>query len=158
MRRLTKKIDRFEGEYAFLSNFYPCVVKDPVSEWKFPTVEHYFQAMKTISYEERNEIQSAETPGKAKRLGRKCTLREDWEEKKDTIMWIGLLSKFYDNPDLRKKLIATGDAELIEGNNWHDTYWGVCNGVGENHLGKLLMRLRELMKTHKWDKENENLG
>ena len=87
----------------------------------------------------------AQTPGQAKRLGRKCLLRKDWEEAKDHAMLSVLRAKFA-NPELKEKLIATGDVELVEGNHWNDTYWGVCNGIGKNMLGKLLMQVREEIK------------
>jgi predicted NAD-dependent protein-ADP-ribosyltransferase YbiA (DUF1768 family) len=75
-------------------------------------------------------------------MGKKNALRPDWEEVKDGIMYKLLKSKFTD-PVLRDKLIATGSAELIEGNNHWDRYWGVCRGEGQNKLGKLLMKVRE---------------
>ena len=80
--------------------------------------------------------------GQAKRLGKRVELRPDWEDVKIDIMRQVLKSKFTQNPELKAKLIATGDAELIEGNNWNDRFWGVCNGKGQNHLGRLLMELR----------------
>ena len=84
----------------------------------------------------------AETPGLAKKLGRKATIRPDWEKIKLPIMEYLLRQKFGDKT-LKALLIGTGDAELVEGNMWGDTYWGVCKGKGENHLGKLLMKIRE---------------
>ena len=51
-------------------------------------------------------------------------------------------TKFEQNSDIRQKLIDTYPEELIEGNYWHDTFWGVCEGVGENHLGQILMQIR----------------
>lgn len=132
-------INSFEGKYAFLSNFYDSpIVEDRIT---YPTNEHYFQAMKTMDSKQRQEIAACDTPGKAKKLGRKVFLRPDWEEVKLGVMETGLRMKFSD-PDLANKLIATGNEELIEGNWWGDTYWGVCNDVGENHLGKLLMKIR----------------
>ena len=102
--------------------------------------------MKTLKIDERLAIAAAETPGKAKRLGRSVTLRSDWETIKSYYMELGLRLKFK-NPDLAAKLIATGNAELIEGNDWHDCAWGICrcdrcNGQGANLLGKLLMKVR----------------
>lgn len=133
-------INRFDGEYSFLSNFElsPFTVNGIV----FPTMEHYFQAMKAINQEDLLEIAKASTPGKAKRLGRKVKIRPDWEYVKKDIMLEGLRKKFA-IPELRQKLLDTGDAYLEEGNTWGDRCWGVCNGVGENNLGKLLMRVRE---------------
>ena len=133
-------IDCFDGEFAFLSNFYPSPIFAG-NIW-FPTVEHYFQAAKPTNMEEYKAIAAADTPGQAKRLGRKVTLRPDWEEVKDEVMLDALRKKF-SIPELREKLLATGEEYLIEGNTWGDKYWGVCDGIGLNHLGKLLMRVRE---------------
>lgn len=144
-------IDKFEGEYEFLSNFYPSrILYDKDENWYAPTVEHAFQAMKTRNMEEEIGILSAPTPGKAKRLGRICDLRPDWEEVKDDVMYRFLKEKFF-NFELRYKLLATGDATLIEGTTWHDNYWGVCScekcgGRGKNRLGELLMKLREELR------------
>lgn len=138
-----KTIAIFDGEYAFLSNFYNSPIT--IAGINFPTVEHAFQAMKTIDVAERQLIAAAPTPGKAKRLGRTVHLREDWEEAKESVMYICLKAKF-SIPELREKLLATEDAYLIEGNWWGDTYWGVCNGIGQNKLGQLLMRLRTELK------------
>lgn len=142
-------INRFEGKYAFLSNFYASVVQE--DGITYPTIEHYFQAQKTLNPFERKEIAAAATPGQAKRAGRNVTLREDWEEVKDSVMLQGLRLKF-DIEELANMLIATGDAALIEGNWWCDNTWGSCacpkceNIVGENRLGKLLMQVREEIK------------
>lgn len=128
-------IDSFSGEYRFLSNFYA----DPHGGL---SVEHYYQARKTEDIEEADAILNANTPGEAKRLGRKATLRPDWDDIKDDVMLILLWRKFCHEP-LRTRLLETGDQELIEGNTWGDTYWGVCNGKGKNMLGKLLMKVRD---------------
>ena len=132
-------INSFEGKYAFLSNFY----EHPISEGSltFPTNEHYFQAMKTLDLTERIAIARAGTPGQSKRMGRSVKLRSDWEHIKLSVMETALRLKFAD-PELAAMLKATGDEELVEGNWWNDTVWGVCNGVGENNLGKLLMKIR----------------
>ena len=136
----------FDGKYAFLSNFFyaPFVYEDNI----YPTNEHFFQAMKTLDPEERRKIAEAKTPGVAKRLGRRVQLREDWEEVKIDIMRLGLSLKFHAHMHLIEKLIETGDADLIEGNTWHDNFWGIClcpkcQGRGQNHLGRLLMEVRE---------------
>lgn len=137
---IVEKITSFDGEFAFLSNIYPSEFID--KGISFPTVEHYFQAMKSDSAFDCLKIAAAASPGQAKRLGRHCLLRKDWEDVKNSIMEQGLRLKFED-PELRQKLIDTHPAELVEGNWWGDTCWGVCNGVGENRLGKLLMKLRD---------------
>lgn len=133
-------INSFDGEYRFLSNFHESPIKEGVIT--YPTVEHYFQAQKTLDYEERLMIARAATPGEAKRMGRQVTLRKDWEDVKISVMEKGLRMKFA-IPELRDKLLATGEEELVEGNWWGDTCWGVCKGVGANNLGKLLMKIRE---------------
>lgn len=138
-------IDRFDGEYAFLSNYSASPFR--VDYVLFPTMEHYFQANKADNQNDYLRIAYAPTPGEAKRLGRKIQLRPDWEKIKDNIMLTGLRKKFAD-PELRNLLLATGDEELVEGNYWRDTYWGVCNGVGQNKLGKLLMQVREEIKNN----------
>lgn len=133
-------IDSFRGKYAFLSNFYlsPFTIKNR----EYKTVEHFFQSCKTEDFEEQEKIRNSKSPSEAKKLGKKVKLRDDWELVKVTFMYLGLLCKFEQSKDLAKKLIDTGDLELIEGNNWNDTYWGVCNGNGKNILGKLLMIIR----------------
>lgn len=136
----------FDNEYAFLSNFYDSPFE--VEGIEYSTVEHFFQAMKSKDVEGRKKIAAAPTPGQAKRLGRTIELRKDWEEIKDTVMWSGLRYKFK-IPELREKLLATGNEELIEGNWWHDNTWGNClcaecqNKPGRNMLGMLLMKVRE---------------
>lgn len=144
-------IDKFDGEYAFLSNFYPSrILYDEHENWYAPTVEHAFQAAKTRSVEEEIGILCVSTPGRAKRLGRLCDLRPDWEDVKDDIMYRFLKEKFA-IPELHDKLLATGDATLIEGTTWHDKYWGICScdrcgGRGQNRLGELLMKIREELR------------
>jgi ribA/ribD-fused uncharacterized protein len=138
-------IDFFDGEYAFLSNFYnaSCIFEGKL----YPTVEHAFQAAKSLDHAERDWIAAAGSPGLAKRLGRRINLRPDWEKIKFDVMEECLRSKFAD-PVLKKKLLATGDEELVEGNYWHDNTWGNCSCekckdiVGRNMLGNILMKLR----------------
>jgi ribA/ribD-fused uncharacterized protein len=141
-------IAEFKDEYEFLSNFYPSPFT--VDGIYYPTVEHYFQAMKTLNVEKRKEIAAASTPGRAKRLGRTVELRPDWEEVKIDVMRNGLAYKFAHHPDLRQKLITTKGKTLIEGNFWHDNTWGDCycenckDTKGKNLLGRSLMALRDL--------------
>lgn len=136
------KIDCFDGKYAFLSNFYSSPIVPFNDGIIYPTVEHAFQAYKTTDINKRKEIATQPTPGKAKRLGRHVKMRDDWREIRIDVMYIALKEKFRDL-ELRTKLLATGNAELIEGNWWGDKFWGVCEGEGENNLGKLLMKIRE---------------
>lgn len=136
----------FDGNFAFLSNFYPSLIT--LSGETYPTVEHAFQALKTYDVEARKMIAAAPTPGKAKAMGRAVVLRADWEEIKEDVMKICLKAKF-NIPELREKLLATGDAYLVEGTVWHDNEWGSCNCdrckniIGKNKLGNALMAIRE---------------
>lgn len=135
-------INKFEGEYRFLSNFWPAEVEfDGVT---YPTVEHAYQAAKTTKISERKNIKGALTPEMAKKMGKAITLRADWETIKIGVMR-DLINKKFDIPELKKLLLKTEDQDLIEGNWWNDTFWGVCKGKGENHLGKLLMEKREML-------------
>lgn len=137
------KIDSFSGEYHFLSNFYPCEVC--YQGLTYLNVEAAFQSAKTMNMEIRKEFCQM-PPNIAKRKGRNLILRRDWETVKDEVMYQCVLDKFSRNTNLKKKLLSTGDAELIEGNTWNDRYWGVCKGVGKNTLGKILMKVREELK------------
>jgi ribA/ribD-fused uncharacterized protein len=132
-------ICRFEGPYRFLSNFWPVLVED--ATYVYPTVEHAYQAAKTTSDAHRVLIRDAPTPGVAKRLARSLSLRPDWKDIRLDVMY-DLVQQKFEWPDLRQQLLDTGNAWLIEGNTWNDTFWGVCHGVGDNHLGLILMRVR----------------
>lgn len=142
-------IKEFIKDYDFLSNFYPSTIYIKVRDdwYSCKTVEHAFQASKTIYPKQQLEIIFSSTPGKAKRLGRKVTLRPDWEDIKVNIMRQCLMQKFSDI-DLRKKLLDTGDEELVEGTYWGDTFWGVDlkTGEGKNMLGQLLMEERNRIR------------
>ena len=143
-------IQRFVGPYRFLSNFYPAVIIMDME--LYPSVEHAYQAAKTLSPAERQEIRNCESPGRAKRMGRGVTIRDDWDEIKLTIMESLLRYKFIlgaSGRDLGERLCSTYPKKLEEGNLWGDTYWGVSldTGKGENRLGRLLMKIRrDLMK------------
>jgi ribA/ribD-fused uncharacterized protein len=133
-------INSFSGEFDFLSNFTPSEVI-----WmgvRYPTVEHAYQAAKSPSEVIRRSFAYLSNPGQAKREGRKIQIREDWEEIKVNVMRSLLIQKF-NNTELFEKLKATAPHELVEGNWWNDTFWGVCRGVGKNMLGKLLMEIRD---------------
>ncbi len=144
-------ISSFRGPWAFLSNFYACNIV--YEDLEFPSVEHAFQATKTLD-DLRLPFTNADLkPGQAKAKGRELVLRPDWEQVKIKIMLELLLLKF--RPSLlQRQLLATMQAKLVEGNYWHDTFWGVCNGTGNhylcaghlpygaNHLGILLMDVR----------------
>lgn len=134
----------FDGEYRFLSNFYPSIVS--YDGWNYPTVEHAYQAAKTLDKRRRNIIQQMKFPGQAKRAGGKLELRSDWDYVKVQIMESLLRHKFIGYHDLSLWLYQTGDKYLEETNTWGDTFWGVCNGKGQNVLGNLLMKIRKDIK------------
>lgn len=138
-------ISSFRDEYFFLSNFYPVEIK--LDGIVYPNAEAAFQAQKTFDVEERRKFSMLRNPVQAKRLGRKVKLRDDWEEVKLDIMTEVVSQKFLQHPHLIEMLLQTGDEELVEGNKWGDRFWGVCKGKGENHLGKILMKIRDVYKS-----------
>ncbi len=133
-------IDKFSGKNRWLSNFWPAEVE--LDGMLYSSVEHAYQAAKTLNMEDRALFQGI-TAGVAKRLGKKLVVRDDWNEVKIAVMTHLNLQKYQNHPELAANLIATGDQQLVEGNTWGDVFWGVCNGVGENHLGKILMEIRK---------------
>ena len=133
-----KRILRFTDNYAFLSNFYEApIIYNGV---KYRNGESAYQAQKCP---ERSAEFTTTWGAAAKKLGKEVALRADWDEIKLPLMYEIVKAKFTQNPELAARLKSTGDAELIEGNYWHDTYWGVCSGKGENNLGKILMKVRD---------------
>ena len=142
-------INSFEGDFSFLSNFFPSpIVDENGTTWD--TVEHFFQASKSLDLNEKEFVRGKTTAGRAKRAGRKISIRSDWDDVKITFMQVALLMKFSQNENLKRLLLETGDAVIVEGNNWHDNFWGVCDcsscdGVGTNFLGRLLMQIREFL-------------
>ena len=144
------EISLFRGKYAFLSNFYSSPFTYKGKEW--PTVEHFFQACKTIDEKDHEKIRLVFSPGQAKRMGRKIKLRPNWEKIKYGAMLAAVSMKFEQNEELRDKLKATGEALLTEGNTWHNNTWGNCtcskckNIIGENLLGRALMQARDGLK------------
>jgi len=141
---MTEPIKSFQGEHRWLSNFWTCRI---VTSWGvFPSVEHAYVAAKTTDENIRREIAALPTPGGVKRFGRTMFIRRDWSVIKLSVMEEAVRAKFMQHPELAAKLRATGNAELIEGNTWGDRFWGVFKGQGENHLGKILMKVREEMR------------
>lgn len=146
-------INNFKGEHSWASNFslhgfwYDNI-------W-FPSNEHFFAAMKTLNREHRIAISKAAKSWIAKRMGSpngykgfKIELRDDWNEIRDDVMLYGLRKKISNHPFIARKLVATYPEQLIEGNWWHDNYWGDCscqrckNIPGLNKLGKLWEKVR----------------
>jgi len=145
-------IVRFRDEHRFLSNFWFVPGGVAMDDMAGPTVEHVFQAAKTQDPDQRREILLVDKPLQAKSLGRHVTLRPDWEAIKLGVM-ARLQASKYAQPELGQLLMATGDAELVEGNHWCDTFWGRCScrkhdDEGSNWLGRILMIQRSVMVGH----------
>ncbi len=143
-----KKEAMFRGELSFCSNFHPAKTVYEGVEYK--TSEHAFQAAKSLDPKDREYIRSAATPGDAKRMGYAITLRPDWNDIRLQVMKDCLVSKFTLNPTCKQKLLDTADLELVETNWWGDDFWGRCTPDGKNHLGKLLMEVRQEIKEGKY--------
>lgn len=137
-----RSIVSFDGDYEFLSNFYPApVMLDGIS---YPTTENAYQAAKTW---DRTAFEDC-SPAEAKKLGRKVKMIPDWDRVKVGIMRGLLAQKFEHGTELGIRLRATGSKRLVEGNTWNDTYWGVYKGVGANMLGRLLMNQRDYLNLY----------
>lgn len=139
-------INRFSGPYKFLSNFYPTPVEYNGHVWQ--SSEHAYMSAKSNNPHYLSQLKQCSTSGQAKQLGRVVELRKDWEQVKNYVMLEVLRVKFAKDSPLAFCLLATGDLRLVEGNTWGDTYWGVCKGVGENWLGRMLMQVREELREH----------
>lgn len=153
-----KKIETFTlDKTRFLSNFYPYknTQGDKYPEKvlvffegiEFDCTENAYQAAKTLDVNLRLEI-SKMTPFQSKKywIGKEEQIRQDWDEVKFSILRDLNFQKYNNSKELRQMLLDTGDAILEEGNTWGDTYWGICNGIGENNLGKILMEIRDSFK------------
>jgi ribA/ribD-fused uncharacterized protein len=142
-------IDRFTGEYRLLSNFSPHSVTLSDDGIEYPTLEHAFQAVRTHDAGERALIRETLSPTRARKLGQFVELRPRWDETRYAVMLELVRLKFITHPDALTGLLATGDATLIAGNDWHDNVWGnctclrrVCAAPGSNVLGRTLMKVR----------------
>lgn len=138
-------IDAFKNEYRFLSNFVPAEVK--FEGFTYRSVEAAYVASKTLDEAVRAEVRALETSGQAKKFGKTISLRPNWENVRVNIM-AHLLQQKFSIPIYKELLLATDNEELIEGNTWHDNFWGncVCDSCkgrkGYNLLGVLLMQVR----------------
>jgi N-glycosidase YbiA len=139
-------IGPFRGEYRFLSNFW--AVKVGYEGILYPSVEHAYQAAKTLDQNMRRQISALARPGDAKRIGRQVVMRHDWYDVRLDVM-LGLTRAKYADAVLARKLLDTGDQPIVEENTWGDRFWGVCGGRGENHLGIILMRVRAELRGEK---------
>lgn len=133
-------ITSFTGAYRWLSNFAECSVKFQGEVYR--TVEHAYQAAKSEDPLYREIVRNCKTPGEAKRFGRVAPISEGWAERKENVM-LELTRKKYQHEYYRQLLIATGSLNIVEGNNWGDNFWGVCNGEGLNKLGLIIMTVRD---------------
>jgi ribA/ribD-fused uncharacterized protein len=141
-------IDQFRGTTYFLSNFYrhPVCIGDDV----YPTAEHAYQALKAVDPSERAWVVQSDTPLVAKRRGRKVRVVDYWADIRILVMEQVLEAKFSDR-ELADQLVGTHPEKLVEGNTWHDQFWGECHcgrcpGEGENMLGVVLMELRDKLR------------
>lgn len=132
-------ITSFQGRYSWLSNFH--MVSVLYEGIMYPSAEHAYQAAKSTNESTRLWVSSLASPSEAKKAGRTILIRPDWDDVKLDVMLEILRAKFQDY-ELRQRLLSTEDMLLVEGNWWGDKFWGVCNGIGCNHLGMLLMRVR----------------
>jgi ribA/ribD-fused uncharacterized protein len=140
-------IGPFADQYRFLSNFAPVSVRYDGTD--FSTSEHAYQAAKARDEPELyDQIAAATGFDKAKRLGRRTALPDDWDERKRYVMLEIVTAKFSQNPDDRERLLATGEKPLVELNSWGDTYWGadIETGEGLNMLGRILMSVRSALR------------
>jgi ribA/ribD-fused uncharacterized protein len=136
-----KEITHFDVQWNFLSNFYMC---DVIYKGKsYPSVEHAYQASKVLDTKNHELVRTAPTAGESKILGRLYHDNENFDNEKLDIMETLVRDKFTRSQYLKALLGLTTDAYIIEGNTWNDTFWGVCNGKGDNHLGKILMKIRK---------------
>jgi len=163
----------FKDEKRYLSNMYetPIIfsasadIKESFPEISFDghtygSSEHLYQSLKSNSEEWHEKIRSVLDPHKTKTMAKKelttqpdlfgggFFMRPDFHSIKSKLMFLIVYLKFSQNEELKEKLLATGDELLIEKNCWHDTYWGVCDGVGKNILGRILMQVRYLLKNN----------
>lgn len=138
-------IEKFRGQYNFLSNFYSAPIE--YEGLKFSCTEVAYMFFKVGDKTIKEKIYLSQDPKEAKRLG-KAKPRKDWDEIKLSLMEDLIRCKFTQNENLKKKLLETGNQEIQEGNWWKDTFWGVDENtkVGENHLGKIIMKIREELK------------
>lgn len=137
-----KEIKGFFRDYRWLSNFYPCSVK--LGGLVYPSSENAYQAMK-FPKEYREKFVSIDATA-AKKLGKKAKIiPAEWNAASEHLMVLIVASKFSQNADLRELLIQTKGKYLEETNWWGDTRWGVCNGKGDNKLGRILMHYRDYL-------------
>lgn len=141
MNKPMNETPRFRGKYFFLSNFYEVPID--YNGIIYGSSEAAYQAQKNPKYMKAFQVLS---PREAKRLGNEIPIRKNWNKMKIHIMYDIVLAKFTQHPELAHKLIATGNLRLVENNSHGDIFWGICDGIGENYLGRILMRIRYILQ------------
>lgn len=147
-KKVPMTINSFMGSYRFLSNFWPAEVF--LEGTSYPSVENAYQAAKTTSPALREPF-CTYSATEAKKHSHRLVVRPDWEQIKLGVMQALLEQKFLKGSELHTKLEQTNGMVLVEGNWWHDNFWGDCSCItratcvtpGINHLGKLLMKIRD---------------
>lgn len=130
----------FWVEHRFLSNFSPAAVRFDGED--YPTVEHAYQAAKTVDMTLRRRIRGCATAGQAKSMTEPITPHDGWDDPYRLALMSDLLKQKFEPEPLRSRLASTAGRLLVEGNTWGDTFWGMCDGLGSNYLGSLLMTVR----------------
>lgn len=144
------KFSKTDIQYGCFSNFYPCMVE--YEGITYPNSECAWQSLKTFDQDIRKKFATYTAAG-AKKMGRRVSLRSDWEEVKYQLMIEVCLAKFSQNEDLKKILLSTEDQTIVENTTaWHDNIWGNCecdrcrDKEGKNLLGKALMEVRTIIR------------
>lgn len=134
-------IDDFRGKYRWLSNYGTSVLRYNGATYK--NSEAAYQAEKFEDPQVRWEFEQL-PPEDAKKLAKlyQDQIREDWFKVNVQVMSDVVHAKFSQNEELKNMLVATFPHELVEGNTWNDCFWGICDGVGQNMLGRILMAER----------------
>lgn len=133
-------------ENGYLSNWYLASLYLKEKIW--PSSEHYYQAQKVAGTPNEETVRRMESPRLTFEFTRRpeITVRSDWEQVKVGVMFEAVYAKFSQNPELKEKLLASSDLEIVE-NSPVDYFWGIgANGSGENQLGKVLMEVRCQLK------------
>jgi len=132
---------KFRGDLGFLSNFYPSLII--YNNVDYRSSEHLFQSLKAKDPDAAERIRVSDFKD-VKKLGRVVEAKDNWDQIRVAVMFLCLQLKFEQNYDLMKDLLNTNNYDLVEENDWGDKFWGVCDGEGENMLGKLLLLLKQL--------------
>ena len=138
----------YEQEFYVLSNFSSFCI-----DWRgrlFHTSEAVYHFEK---FEGRPDIQNLIADAKSAHEALKIARRNEalvapgWDAVRTETMEEILIEKVRQHEYVRRKLLETGDRELVE-NSWRDSFWGIGkDGKGQNTLGKLWMKIREMLRS-----------